>query len=665
MPHESFQPNNSAQPWNEGTIVTAAWQRPLTYLLYATVGWVAYLALNIAIASKGIVPGFDALAYLSSAFRVNLEFTSGGLASLFNLRVDGQPWPGLPFTNTLDVLLLAMLYNLVDYHVGVWLIHTVYVVVFLVLLRRTLHITTTAVIVLWAISHTFFIHQYTQFISEMKVGMFLILFTVYLFNDTTKKRSSILFWITAVLLLLRVVNILFVLPLAAAYAAIQWRRGARWREIAVGLKPIGLALLILSPLLLFEIQSVFAYLYKASYSDTAQNWKDMAGVDGKWSLFQSYGRNLLLYQHELVVGALAVIAAGVVLHATPAKARLGSFRNYLVASLVVFGVLMQAQSNNVMLVYWPFMFIGLSAIAVLVALLKPALVGLVAVLLVPVAVSINYLSFTSSYRSIAQKIPIMELANGLAHSMAAIDKPVVFQNYFGVGQLDFQGLEIVSNRRVAWPKIDNISYNTELSAYMASMDAANVVFIANRNFMWPNYLGVNHKTAAIAQEVGLRAREMGLTKTTRLYSTTGETDFIDVYLRPTFAIKLKYLQFNDRWLDQETSLALKYGDRALALDGYVMELDVEVPGVDDPAFGLPLTVKLIDMEGKVVNTAVLNRTGPNKLSYPLDGVLPGNYRIVFDKTFVPKNDRRKLSALYVGAALTHVKRSPATGAATK
>jgi hypothetical protein len=621
------------------------WERGLTYLLFATSAWVAFLALNIAVASNGLVPGYDGLAYLNAALRVNVGFISGDWMLL---------WRGLPFTNTLDVLLLALLYKLVDYHIGIWLIHTAYVVVFFALLRRVLDVTTTALIFLWAISHALFLHQYTQFISEMKVGMFLILFTVYLFHDEKVERARPLFWITILLLLLRVINILFVLPLAAAYAVIRWRKGADWKQVFAGLQPVALALLFLSPLLLAEMWSVIPYMYKASYSDMAQNWRDMAGVTGKWSLLLSYGDNLMLYQRALVIGAMSVIALGLVLHVTPATVRLVQFRNYAVATLVIFGVLMQAQSNNVMLAYWLYMFLGLSALAVVVAVLRPVQVGLVACLLVPVALYVNYSSFKHMNQSIAQQRPTMELANGLAQSIAAVPKPAIFQNYYGIGPLDFQGLEIAANRIVGRPPVNNVSYNTDLSAYLAALEAANVVFIANRNFMWPTFLGVNHKTEAIAREVSVRAEQLGLIRASRLHSDSDAANYIDVYLRPTVTVKLKYLQFGDHWLDQDTAVVLRYGERAQALNGYVMELDMSVPGVDDPAFTLPLTVTLKAPEGKVVKTAVVERAGPNKVVFPLDGLLPGTYRILFDKAFSTKNDPRKLSALFGDATLKHV-----------
>lgn len=630
-----------------------AWERALRYFLYATAACVAYLALNIAVASKGTVPGYDALSYLNAALRINLGFTSGQWASLLDVATDGQR-VGLPFTNTLDVLLLALLYNLVDYHIGVWLIHTAYFVLFLFLLRRVFDPTTTALIFLWSIAATQFLHQYTQFISEMKVGMFLILFTAYLFHEEMKSRSWTLFFVTILFLLLRAVNLLFVFPLVVAYAAMGWRRGQSPKQILTSLRPVGLALLVLLPLLIHEMRSLVPYLYMASYSDMAQNWKDMGGITGKWSLFTFYRTSLLQYQHDLVIAALAALAAGMGLSLTPIAARLAPFRSYFVAGLVVLAVLMQAQSTNLMVAYWLYMVLGLAAIAVVAALFSPALRGVLACVLIAMAINVNYASFVLAIRSIGLQKPVTQLATGLVQSMAGLANPVVFQNYAGVGQLDFQGLEVAAGRTLGWRRVDNISYNKGLADYLAVLQLADVALVANRNFMWPSYVGVNHKTEAIAKTVAARATELGLSKSARLYFDSGTDNYIDVYVRPTLAVKLKYERFDDYWLDLETALVIGGPEKTHALAGYVMELDLMVPGVDDPAFVLPLTAKLIAPDGRVAGTTVITRAGTTKVVFPLDGLLPGIYRLVFDKTFSTKADPRKLSAMFVAAALKHV-----------
>lgn len=631
-----------------------SWERALRYLVWGATVWVAYLGLNVAVASKGLVPGYDALTYLNAATRIHLVFAGGQWATLSDVIAQiGLLWRE-PFTNTLDILLLVLLYDFVDYHVGIWLIHTGYIVLFIVLLSRTFDATTTALVVLWSLTTTQFLHQYTQFISEMKVGMFLVLFIVYLFQRETTQRSRALILVTILLLLFRAINILFILPLVVAYVAIRWREGAGRNQVIAGLMPIGLAILILSPVLIYEGPSLIHYVYKSSYSGAAQNWKDMSGISDKWSLLDSYRLNLLRYQQGLVVMAGLTVAGGLILYLTSLASRLVEFRNHLIAGIVVFAVLMQAQTTNIMVAYWLYMVLGLAAVAVVRVLAAPAVRGLMACLLFGAAVNINYASFAGVKRSLALQKPVTELANGLVQTIAGIPRPVIFQNYAGIGPLDFQGLEVAARRRVSWEPIDNISYSTTLRAYVALLASANVAFIANKNFMWPTYVGVNQKTEKIAAAVIGRAPELGFTKSARVYYDSGKDQYIDVYLRPTVKVNLKYASFDDQWLDQETTVVVSGANDTNVLARYVLDLDLMVPGVDDPAFALPLTAKLIAPDGRVAGTTVISQAGSRKVTYPMDGMPPGNYRLLFDKAFSTKADPRKLSAMFVAATLRHV-----------
>jgi hypothetical protein len=80
-------------------------------------------------------------------------------------------------------------------------------------------------------------------------------------------------------------------------------------------------------------------------------------------------------------------------------------------------------------------------------------------------------------------------------------------------------------------------------------------------------------------------------------------------------------------------------------------MDVAVPSVPDAGYALPLKATLVAENGRTVASTVIERAGPNKLAFPLDGLVAGGYRLLFDKTFATKEDPRKLAALYAGAVL--------------
>lgn len=639
--------------------VVDLWFRAPGYLLYFLIGYIIFLGLNIAVSNIGIVPGYDALAYVNAAMRINHGLIGADLDSFSWVDATGSVrWVGLPFTNTLDVLLIALLYNIVDYHVAIWFIHSCYILLFAYFLRKIFSPAATLMFFVWAVSHIYSLHQYTNLISEMKVGMFLALFIAYLFHADITSHLKSLFWITVLLLLFRTINLLFILPLVATYVAVSWRKGASQLDVISVLKVVGLAFLILSPLLLHEIRYLIPYIYKASYSDMAQNWRDMAGTQGKLDLLKAYADGIVSYNRYFSVVAMVTICSGVVLYLTSMRDKLHTVAGYLVGALVVFAVLMLAQTNNIMVVYWLFILLGLITVSLMSAVLKEKHLIIIACLMVLMAVRLNYVNFTNSNIEMKFSQPVAELVKGLSESITEIENPVVVQNYAGIGPLDYHGLEVASGKVLRYPVINNISYETGISDYLAVLMEANVVFIANKNYMWPSYLGINNKTEEIADFVNDNVSQLGLRKLTRLYYDSNPSQYIDVYTRPVLEVKLKYMRFNDNWLDRETTFVIKTGKDEPALDGYRIELNVMVPAVVDKEFSLPFKAFLLDDKDKAVGVVNVDHAGDNKLVYALDGLKAGLYRLVFEKTFSPPNDARKLVAQYLNAELKFAPEKP-------
>jgi hypothetical protein len=624
------------------------WLRLPNRLLYAVIAYVVFLGLNVAVISRGIAPDYDGITYVDFAMKLNLALSGMGMERF--VTAPGAIWDGLPFTNTLDVLLLALLYNILDYHVAIWLIHSVYIVLFAYFARRIFSPAATLVLVAWAVSNAYFLHLYTNLISEMKVGMFLALFIAFLFHEDATKHLRSLFWITLVLLVQRTINIALILPLVALYAAIRYLDKERRQEIPRVAGAVGLALVVLSPLLAHEIGNLLHYVSKAG-ANTAQNWRDMTGVYSKWDLLRSYADGIVAYNRVFAMAAGIALVAGVALCLTRARGRLAKARNYALGGAVVFAILMQALTNNIMVVYWVYMLLGLVTVGVASAILDERKLTALALAAVPFAFVLNHSSYVRAHQDVTHKRPLVEVARGLSEAVAAVERPIVCSNYGGVGALDLYAIEIGSGRRIGYPEIDTTSYRTDVAQYIKSLNVCNIAFVANRNFMWPTYLGINHQTEAVAKFLAERSGEVGLTKSRRLLVESDPTRYIDVYVRPTLQVKLKFLRHNDKWLDAETAVILKAADPAQRLDGYTIEMDVAVPSVPDAGYALPLKATLVAENGRTVASTVIERAGPNKLAFPLDGLVAGGYRLLFDKTFATKEDPRKLAALYAGAVL--------------
>jgi len=607
---------------------------------------IAYLGLNVAVVSKGVVPGYDGLAYLNAAMRVHLWLSGGGVESFTQLHRG---------TNNLDVVLAALMYKLVDYHVAIWAIHTAYLVLFAYLARRLLGTSSALLLLVWAVSTTYFLHQYTNFISEMKVGMFLCLFIAYLFDENVSRHLRELFVIVVLLILLRIINLLFIMPLLFTYGVYRWRDLERRGEVIRVMKAVGLAMLVLLPLIIFQLRHTVPFMI-AIGRHTGENWQDMTGVYNKKDLLISYATGVWKYNPSFVGGALAAFAVAALLAMTRGRARLGEASRFLAGFVVVVLVLMQAKTNNIMVVYWVYILLGLVALAVLRAFANRFVISALGISLVPLAIWMNYGQFRSANQALAQEIPIAQLADGIKRALAPIARPVMCVNFIGVGPLDPPGLDIVLGRPVSLNGLNLVSYATPFEEYVKAFQDCNIAVIANRNFMWPHFLGVNRHTEEIARYVAENAPRLGFVRAARENFDQDPSRYVDIYVRPSIDVMLKYARFNDFWLEPDTTVILRApADQVGVLDGYRADIDIMVPSVNDSQYALPLTAVLSNAAGQPVRSVRIDQTGNSRISFALEGLEPGSYRLSFDKSFSTREDPRRLSALFSAAAVHYTK----------
>jgi hypothetical protein len=629
------------------------WERVALYALYGLVGCVLFMGLNAVMLSRATVPDYDALSYTDAALRVYLGLSGADFNVTKMSGLGRVVWAGLPFTNTLDVLLVALLFEIIDYHIAVWLIHSAYVILFVWLARRLLGSATTLVLFSCAVAHSFFLHQYVNLISEMKVGLLLALFVVYLFNERIERHRAALAWITVLLLFARTINLAFILPLVALHLALRWRR--RRGEALAAMKSVGLPILVLSPMLLYHAYYMFQYM--ADMGEVIRNWQDMTGVYNKLDLLKSYAREMGQYHAQLATVYAVALITGVAAYALWRPAQLRYFRDATLAFVVVFAVLMQAHTNNVMVVYWVFILAAVCLTLLLRGVAKERYLVVAGIVLAAVALRQSGLNFLQYKKELARGRPVIEMANALVKRIAAVDAPELFSNFGGVGALDPYGFELALRRTIPTPSVDALNYATPVEAYMEAFSRANIALVANRSFLWPAYVGINGKTAEIAALMAKEGPAMGFQAVERVFFDSDPTRYIDVYVRPTALVKLKYAAYNDMWLDAETPIVIK--SPGPSLDGYVLSVDVMSPGgVSDPAFTYPFTATLADADGRPRRTVAMKGPGNGTLPFPLDGLPPGVYRLQFDKTFKPAGeDHRQLSVMYLGSRMVH----PGTG----
>ena len=633
------------RPAGRSFSATAVSDRFTAGVLWVLVGYVAFIGLNVAMRSRGIVPGYDALSYVDSALRVYLGLT-GALDP-----AGGFAWEARPFTNTLDVLVVGLLWGVMDYHVSIWAIHTAYLALFAFFLRRLLGAATALVIVALTIMSAYFLHQYTNLISEMKVGIFLALFIVYLFHPEARRHRPSLFVITLLLVLLRTIDLLFIVPLALVAIAMRWLDGERRREIVEVIAPVALAIALAAPLLALLLPELLDYLRSTGPSGTLQNWLDMSGVHGKGDLIAAYGRGLLEYNKTVQVAVAIFALASVAVLASGARARLRALRGPALSSLVVFAILMTAATTNIQVVFWLYALEALMLGLWLRALAAPGLVAIAGLALAAAAVPYEFRAFWALNQKAAIRAPITALSRELASSLRELPHPRLYSNFWGEGPLDLLGMEVALERRIPWPKVSQVSYSITVPEYLQALDAANVAFVANRNFGWYTYLNINRHTEEIAREFAARAARHGWLRSARALYDSDPGRYVDVYVRASVEAHLKYAASGDSWMDAQTPLTVRAPAGIALPDGFALDLEFMVPQVDDPGFKAPWHLALRDADGRTVASAEVTQVGDQRVRLPMGGAKAGLYILAFDKSFAPPGDPRRLSALYKAAEL--------------
>lgn len=598
--------------------------------------------VKVTTASMSLVPEYDALSYLNDAFHLFLAFSGTPGEHL--------SWAHVPFTNTLDAIVVALLWKLTGFQAAVWAVQTAYLVLFVGLARRIFSPAETLMLLAWAVAQTRFLPLYTSFISELKVGLMLVLFVAYLFHPRAREHPVALFVITLLLIGLRTIDLLFVAPLCLLYAGLRFLQPPRRGEIMPTLAPVVAAGLLFLPVLYFEGRKLLVHV-GYTLSATRQNWQDMTGVHGRFDLLAAYWTGVGEYNVRLRTLTVAAVLVVLVVLATRHRARLRPLFEPFLATLAVFVVLMNAASTNSYVIFWVYMMIGLLATLLLDALAPRGLFLALVMLLAATALIADYAGLRIRLREIPLEAPVSVLSRDIAQTLREYPSPVVFANFGGVGALDIPGLELAAGRTLGAPQVDAVRYDVPFAAYLQALADSNVALIANRNFFFTPYWGINQNTAAIAQEMRSHATEWGWLPVRQLLVNRDPGRSVDVYVRPWASVLLKYTRWRDLWMDDRTPVVLQLPAGTHVPPGYSLQLHLAVPGVADPAFQPPWTVTLLDVAGRSVASTQVANAGESTVALPVDGLAPGEYELRFDKTFSNPPDPRKLSAQLLGVAV--------------
>jgi hypothetical protein len=207
-------------------------------------------------------------------------------------------------------------------------------------------------------------------------------------------------------------------------------------------------------------------------------------------------------------------------------------RDYALACAGVCAVLLMASSTNANVVFWVFMLEGLLFALVARAALPTPLLLAGGLLLAAGAALLNHRTFHTVYPNEPELVRVSTFARDIAAVLPGGTRPVVFENFSGVGPLDVTGLEIAGDRVLAPAPFDPFPYGTTLEAARKGLDASDVAIIANRNFFWPAWVGVNRLTADLAGYMEAHAAGEGWQRGPRVAYPGDPTRYVDIYRRP-------------------------------------------------------------------------------------------------------------------------------------
>lgn len=615
-----------------------------------------YSGMLLARRSVGTIPNYDALSYVVSA--LNVHFALLGPEGLHPLTLSWQSIVAslkatLPFTSTLDVLLLALLWDFADLHILVLLLHTAYLAIFLYLVRRYWGNMVAATAFFAIVATPVFFTQYTQFISEMKVGLMVALLLGLLFDLNVDAKPRHIALAAFLLLLARLASLSFIVAFALLWLLRHWRerRSVKvWTVIGAMLLPLLTVALCLPENFLRQ----YEYIRHHS-SEGVKNWQLLTGIHSKLDLLQFYLREVWRY-NEIVVALcifLSVLAAMQGLRRGNAVApRTQVLRtSWLWIGMLAVGVIMMSAAySNGQIVFWVYASLVMAS-CIFVARNSGWLARLQLLVIAAVAAFLLPQRLNAEFAGVARYQPLTPVARAIAADIRGMQDPVLYANFFGMGPLDIDGIALAAARPLGMQNADDLVAFTEgipEDRMSAALGASNVLLLNEAAKLWPKYIGVNTLTKQRYDFLRVHAPEHGFTLVNRHFIEGDFKESIEVWIKPYVNLTGKYAAY-DKWLDRTTPLSILH-PTIRRLENYRLDVDVTVRNPKSTGFSPPFEVRMLDgLDREVARTRIV-QFGENRLCFDFSGVT-GTYTLVSDKTFVAPPDPRALFAQYRASRL--------------
>jgi hypothetical protein len=514
------------------------------------------------------IPDYDGLAYFDTAKTIHQWlFTSHD----FYLRVSNidliskSTVPVWPLTNGISVYITAIFLDLINANYIPILINSLYLFAFLYYIKEIRSTKYAIIAVLLLCSHTLFFRLFTTLTSEFSVGLWIYAFLLTL-TSNHPRRGIYLTTLTIIGLLLRTIDIIFILMATSAYLAIHFGLWRDKKNFYSTFRYVILTLLLTSPIFFLHYKGAFEYVYSTSFGLTAESWKSLAGTSNRYELFFKYIQNINFYNSIII--PLTAFSLILVFYFRPTPTTIRSLAIIIGTAFSTCLPLFLASSLNIQVVFWIYstiIFILCETSILLYpkileykknSIIKTSAINYLFITLITInalfllaqswSQEVTYLKKQKFVSDISFKISnVLELEQGT---------PTIAANFRGVGALDILGLSFNRRNKFIYGGIDDIySKNKNPTDYLNLKESTNFFLTAHENYFFAPHFGINDHIKETHEIFSKKSSELGFRK---IQEISHDGRKVDIWYKPSAHAYPQYINFNDKWISWKMPLQI-------------------------------------------------------------------------------------------------------------
>jgi putative flippase GtrA len=600
------------------------------------------------------IPDYDGLSYFESVKIVNN----------WQFKVRDLKFPGAwvfvsfwPITNGPSVMLAAIFRHTVDINLLPTMINALYLILFTVYISKIRSSSYAYVAILLLCANSFFYRLFTTLTSEFSVGLWIFAYLLTLLS-THNRRGLYLSALIILGVLLRTIDIVFVLCASTAYILLNYLLWKDKAHVLATLRSIGLTVILTAPLFFNHYKAAYIYVRESQSGISSVSWKAMADAFGGLDIPLKYVEYITIYNPLLIPLTIMVI---ILVLFSKALANKSALLIVGISFALIFPLLMAA-TINIMTVFWIFsvlVFIvcelGLNLwIKINNKINNFSIISTALNIFGIVVVSFFTLFFMHlSWGMETKYLQELKARSEIGFEISAVLKEIpgtkyVTSNCRGIGTIDNIGLSWGSSDELIEGSIQDVySRKKNINDYLEFNDKVSFFISAHDNYFCPLMFGINDHVKALNNLFASKSQEFGFRKVSEI--ARNNTNF-DIWYRPNVQQPyLQYAGFGDNWIS--SNLSIEIGSKKLCAEekvGGKIFLSVNFPNPNIANYTPPFLIALHSKNSKeIITSAIVNNYGNADVILDLKNIVCGEYELSFDKAFSTKADPRELSAQFI------------------